>query len=83
MQIKVKKGPSEERAFAQSRNEYLQRLVPDGTFDVVIEAQIQRSPRIFGSRFGDDFKKIGGQLKTKSHLVTKHYTDEGAASIDP
>lgn len=45
--VKVKKGSSEERALAQSREEELQELVRDGTFELVNEAQIEGSPRIY------------------------------------
>lgn len=79
--IKVKKGSSEDRAFAASRREELKCLIRDGTFVKLKEAALEVSPRIFCSSFFNELKKVGNNLKRKSRLVAQNYENEGAASI--
>lgn len=45
------------------------------------ESSIDSHPRIFGSRFLGDLKKVGERFKNKSRLVAQNYADEGAATI--
>ena len=79
--VQVKKGSVEEQAFKSSRLSELEGLVKDGTFVPIHERDIVGSPRIFGSRFVDELKKVGDGLKKKSRLVAQNYADEHAGYI--
>ena len=79
--VPVKRGSIEEAAFAQSRKSELNGLINDGTFIPVHESTIRPTARIFNSRFVDELKKVGDQLKKKSRLVAQNYADIGATSI--
>lgn len=79
--VRVKKGSVEEKAFAESRKDELYGLLRDETFVQTREKDIYGEPRIFGSRFVNELKKVGKQLRKKSLLVAQNYADKGAASI--
>ena len=53
----------------------------DGTFIPIKEEDIKGEPRIFGSRFVDELKKVGDRLKKKSRLVAQNYADDDATAI--
>ena len=56
-------------------------MINDGTFIPVKASTLEPNTRIFGSRFVDELKKVGDDLRKKSRLIAQNYADEGAATI--
>lgn len=78
---KVRKGLPEESEVAGSRKDELDGWLRDVTLVEVQESDIIGEPRIFGSRFFDDLKRVGEHFRMNSRLVARKYSDEGAATI--
>lgn len=79
--VKVRRGSLEDITFAESRREELNDLLLDGTFEPKRETLIPGNPRVFGSHFVEELKKVGDILKKKSRIVAQNYGDEGETSI--
>lgn len=79
--VKVRKGSPEEKKLLRSRAQELNGLIKDGTFAPVKTKDIDGNPRIFGSRFVDEIKRVGDHMRRKSRLVAQNYSDEGASTI--
>lgn len=68
--MKVKKESGEEKEFDQSRKEELDGLIRYGTLKPV-HTSWKNGNKIFGSRFNNELKKLGGILKRKRNSVGK------------
>lgn len=79
--VPTKMGLPEEKAFRDSRKAELDKLFPDGTFEPIHESEIKGNTKIFCSRFVDELKKAGEEVRLKSRLVAQNYADEDAAYI--
>lgn len=71
----------EKGQFSNSRNDELKELILARTVQSVDDTSITGMPRIFGSRFVDEIKRVGSALKRNSRLVAQNYFYEDKTLI--
>lgn len=56
-------------------------MIAKGTLEVIHESNFKSNTSIFGSRFIDELKMVGENVRLKSRLVAQNYADEDAEYI--
>lgn len=71
----------EAHLFKETRQNELKGLIENGTFKIIKRNTVPKEKRMYGTRFVDTFKTVGGIETPKSRLVAQIYMDHDAARV--